>query len=153
MHLTRFTFRSEFEGLLEKAPSEANSFLADPEKYIAGIRANPDAAAREQMEKVVGLLVDDRCVDGKVWGGSVGEKRVGGQGGWGGPAEKLVGLLVDHRRVDGELWEGGVRGKVCGRGGGLSGKVADLLVDDRCEDGEVGGGGVGEDGVTLSKVV
>lgn len=83
----------------------------------------------------------------------MGEKRVGGQGGWGGPAEKLVGLLVDHRRVDGELWEGGVRGKVCGRGGGLSGKVADLLVDDRCEDGEVGGGGVGEDGVTLSKVV
>ena len=61
--------RSEFEGLLEKAPSEANSFLADPEKYIAGIRANPDAAAREQMEKVVGLLVDDRYVDGRVWGG------------------------------------------------------------------------------------
>lgn len=27
---------SEFEGLLEKTPAEANAFLADPEKYIAG---------------------------------------------------------------------------------------------------------------------
>ena len=30
--------RSEFEGLMEKAPSEANAFLADPAKYIAAIR-------------------------------------------------------------------------------------------------------------------
>ena len=29
--------RSEFEGLMEKAPSEANAFLADPAKYIAAI--------------------------------------------------------------------------------------------------------------------
>jgi ubiquitin-activating enzyme E1 len=26
--------RSEFEGLLEKAPAEANAYLADPAKYI-----------------------------------------------------------------------------------------------------------------------
>ncbi|KAG1679642.1 hypothetical protein FOA52_006159 [Chlamydomonas sp. UWO 241] len=51
--------RSEFEGLLEKAPSEANAYLADKEKYIAAIRANPDAAAREQLEKVVDVLVGD----------------------------------------------------------------------------------------------
>ena len=30
--------RSEFEGFMEKAPSEANAFLADPAKYIAAIR-------------------------------------------------------------------------------------------------------------------
>ena len=30
--------RSEFEGLMEKAPSEANVFLADPAKYVAAIR-------------------------------------------------------------------------------------------------------------------
>lgn len=26
--------RSEFEGILEKTPAEANAFLADPEKYL-----------------------------------------------------------------------------------------------------------------------
>ena len=31
---------------MEKSPSEANTFLADPEKYVAAIRLNPDAAAR-----------------------------------------------------------------------------------------------------------
>jgi ubiquitin-activating enzyme E1 len=51
--------RSEFEGLLEKAPSEANAYLADKAKYVAAIRANPDAAAREQLEKVVDVLVGD----------------------------------------------------------------------------------------------
>ena len=30
--------RSEFEGLLEKGPAEANAFLADPAKYLAAIR-------------------------------------------------------------------------------------------------------------------
>lgn len=30
--------RSEFEGFMEKAPAEANAFLADPAKYIAAIR-------------------------------------------------------------------------------------------------------------------
>ena len=54
------TPRSEFEGLLEKAPSEANAYLADSEKYIAAIRQNPDAAAREQVEKAVDLLVKDK---------------------------------------------------------------------------------------------
>ena len=31
--------RSEFEGLLEKAPSEANAFLASPETYLATTRS------------------------------------------------------------------------------------------------------------------
>lgn len=30
--------RSEFEGLLEKAPQEANAFLSDPDKYLSAIR-------------------------------------------------------------------------------------------------------------------
>ena len=30
--------RSEFEGLLEKSPSEANAFLSDPAKYLSAVR-------------------------------------------------------------------------------------------------------------------
>ena len=30
--------RSEFEGLLEKSPAEANAFLNSPDKYLAAIR-------------------------------------------------------------------------------------------------------------------
>ena len=30
--------RSEFEGLLEKSPSEANAFLTDPAKYLSAVR-------------------------------------------------------------------------------------------------------------------
>ena len=30
--------RSEFEGLLEKSPAEANAFLTSPDKYLAAIR-------------------------------------------------------------------------------------------------------------------
>ncbi|KAK9849259.1 hypothetical protein WJX84_002174, partial [Apatococcus fuscideae] len=53
--------RSEFEGLLEKAPQEANAFLADPEKYIGAVRSSSDSAAHEQLEKVVEVLVTERC--------------------------------------------------------------------------------------------
>ncbi|KAK9827310.1 hypothetical protein WJX81_003279 [Elliptochloris bilobata] len=53
--------RSEFEGFMEKAPAEANAFLADPTKYIAAIRQASDAAAREQLERVVEVLVTERC--------------------------------------------------------------------------------------------
>eukprot|EP00197_Chlamydomonas_leiostraca_P014632 CAMPEP_0202866272 /NCGR_PEP_ID=MMETSP1391-20130828/7292_1 /ASSEMBLY_ACC=CAM_ASM_000867 /TAXON_ID=1034604 /ORGANISM="Chlamydomonas leiostraca, Strain SAG 11-49" /LENGTH=1026 /DNA_ID=CAMNT_0049546205 /DNA_START=133 /DNA_END=3213 /DNA_ORIENTATION=+ len=53
--------RSEFEGLLEKGPSEANSYLADPAKYVAAVKHAADAAAREQLEKVVEILVAERA--------------------------------------------------------------------------------------------
>lgn len=53
--------RSEFEGMFEKAPTEANAYLADPEKYVATVRASSDAAARDQLEKVVAVLADERC--------------------------------------------------------------------------------------------
>jgi ubiquitin-activating enzyme E1 len=39
--------RSEFEGLLEKGPSEANTYLADPAKY------------RGEDNAVLGLLLSD----------------------------------------------------------------------------------------------
>ena len=47
--------RSEFEGLLEKAPSEANAFLVDPTKYIATIH---------QVEQPFLLLVN---FGGTIW--------------------------------------------------------------------------------------
>lgn len=31
--------RSEFEGMLEKSPTEANAFLSDPAKYLAAVRS------------------------------------------------------------------------------------------------------------------
>lgn len=43
--------RSEFEGILEKAPAEANSYLQDPEKYSASMRQAGDGQARDQLEK------------------------------------------------------------------------------------------------------
>ena len=53
--------RSEFEGMFEKGPTEANAYLADPEKYVATVRASSDAAARDQLENVVTVLADERC--------------------------------------------------------------------------------------------
>lgn len=53
--------RSEFEGLLEKTPAEANAFLVDPAKYKAAVRQAGDAQARESLEKVVESLVVEKC--------------------------------------------------------------------------------------------
>eukprot|EP00270_Netrium_digitus_P011470 TRINITY_DN3658_c0_g2_i1.p1 TRINITY_DN3658_c0_g2~~TRINITY_DN3658_c0_g2_i1.p1 ORF type:complete len:761 (-),score=244.34 TRINITY_DN3658_c0_g2_i1:199-2184(-) len=52
--------RSEFEGLLEKTPSEANSFLEKPAEYIAAAKTAADAHAREALERVVDVLLTDR---------------------------------------------------------------------------------------------
>eukprot|EP00879_Flechtneria_rotunda_P011893 GHRR01012422.1.p1 GENE.GHRR01012422.1~~GHRR01012422.1.p1 ORF type:complete len:887 (+),score=280.88 GHRR01012422.1:1076-3736(+) len=52
--------RSEFEGLLEKGPSEANTYLGDPAKYIETVQTSADAAAREQLAKVVEVLAADK---------------------------------------------------------------------------------------------
>lgn len=46
---------------MEKAPSEANVYLADPAKYAAEVRASGDAQAREQLSKVVEVLSSERC--------------------------------------------------------------------------------------------
>eukprot|EP00250_Pteridium_aquilinum_P004385 c14598_g1_i1 orf=229-3372(-) len=53
--------RSEFEGLLEKTPAEANTFLSKPEEYKASMRSAGDAQARELLERVVECLVSERC--------------------------------------------------------------------------------------------
>ncbi|CAM6046261.1 unnamed protein product [Sphagnum compactum] len=53
--------RSEFEGLLEKTPAEANSFLLKPDEYKTAIKTAGDAQARELVERVVECLVTDRC--------------------------------------------------------------------------------------------
>ncbi len=57
--------RSEFEGLMEKAPSEANAFLADPAKYIAAIRQvwNSGAACSRCLGQCsrAGLLGCTKC--------------------------------------------------------------------------------------------
>ena len=53
--------RSEFEGLLEKTPAEANAFLAKPGEYLKEAKEAGDAQAREALERVVEVLVTERC--------------------------------------------------------------------------------------------
>ncbi|KAH7284607.1 hypothetical protein KP509_34G062100 [Ceratopteris richardii] len=53
--------RSEFEGLMEKTPTEVNSYLSKPEEYKASMVLAGDAQARELLEKVVECLVAERC--------------------------------------------------------------------------------------------
>ena len=53
--------RSEFEGLYEVAPGEANAFLAKPQEYAEAARRAGDASARENLEKVSECLLDSRC--------------------------------------------------------------------------------------------
>jgi len=63
--------RSEFEGMLEKSPAEANAYLADPSKYVDSVRTSADAAAREQLAKVVDVLCTEQVSsfdDCLAWG-------------------------------------------------------------------------------------
>jgi len=53
--------RSEFEGLFEKSPAEANAFLAKPAEYAEAARKAGDASARENLEKVAECLLKTRC--------------------------------------------------------------------------------------------
>eukprot|EP00252_Welwitschia_mirabilis_P014821 TRINITY_DN32861_c0_g1_i1.p1 TRINITY_DN32861_c0_g1~~TRINITY_DN32861_c0_g1_i1.p1 ORF type:complete len:1053 (+),score=251.74 TRINITY_DN32861_c0_g1_i1:370-3528(+) len=53
--------RSEFEGLLEKSPAEANAFLSKPNEYKAAMKSAGDAQARNLLERVVECLVTERC--------------------------------------------------------------------------------------------
>jgi ubiquitin-activating enzyme E1 len=53
--------RSEFDGLLQKAPAEANKYLANPEQYKAAMRSARDAQARELLESIVECLVTEKC--------------------------------------------------------------------------------------------
>ncbi|XP_020583193.1 ubiquitin-activating enzyme E1 2-like [Phalaenopsis equestris] len=53
--------RSEFEGMLEKTPNEANKFLTDPGEYVGAMKAAGDAQARDLLERVIECLDKDRC--------------------------------------------------------------------------------------------
>ncbi|KAF3782429.1 Ubiquitin-activating enzyme E1 1, partial [Nymphaea thermarum] len=53
--------RSEFEGLLEKTPTEVNSFLSKPNEYKAAIRSAGDVQARETLERVIECLGTEYC--------------------------------------------------------------------------------------------
>ncbi|KAF7048558.1 hypothetical protein CFC21_057304 [Triticum aestivum] len=53
--------RSEFEGLLEKTPTEVNGFLSNPSAYVAAARTAGDAQARDQLERVIECLHGDKC--------------------------------------------------------------------------------------------
>lgn len=53
--------RSEFEGLLEKTPAEANAYLSDPGEYTRGMEKAGDAQARDNLERVLECLEKERC--------------------------------------------------------------------------------------------
>lgn len=55
--------RSEFEGLLEKTPADANAYLENPEKYVQDVAHSSDAAAKENLKRVVDALITDICTD------------------------------------------------------------------------------------------
>ncbi|KAK1437031.1 hypothetical protein QVD17_02816 [Tagetes erecta] len=53
--------RSEFEGLLEKTPSEVNAYLSNPSEYTTAMRNAGDAQARDNLERVLECLERERC--------------------------------------------------------------------------------------------
>ncbi|KAF8648933.1 hypothetical protein HU200_064465 [Digitaria exilis] len=55
--------RSEFEGLLEKTPTEVNAFLSNPSGYATAARTAGDAQARDQLERVIECLERDKFED------------------------------------------------------------------------------------------
>ncbi|GAB4824302.1 E1 ubiquitin-activating protein, variant 3 [Ancistrocladus abbreviatus] len=53
--------RSEFEGLLEKIPTEVNAYLSNPVEYASSMRNAGDAQARDTLEHVLECLDRERC--------------------------------------------------------------------------------------------
>ncbi|KAG8377063.1 hypothetical protein BUALT_Bualt09G0129100 [Buddleja alternifolia] len=53
--------RSEFEGLLEKTPTEVNAYLTNPSEYISSMKNAGDAQARDTLDRVLECLDKDRC--------------------------------------------------------------------------------------------
>ncbi|KAL8039074.1 hypothetical protein ABFX02_10G011800 [Erythranthe guttata] len=53
--------RSEFEGLLEKTPTEVNVYLKKPSEYISAMKQAGDAQARDTLERVLECLDSDKC--------------------------------------------------------------------------------------------
>lgn len=62
--------RSEFEGLLEKTPAEANAYLTSPTEYTSAMKNAGDAQARDNLDRVLECLDKERCemfVDCITW--------------------------------------------------------------------------------------
>ncbi|KAM7265775.1 hypothetical protein ACFE04_003458 [Oxalis oulophora] len=53
--------RSEFEGLLEKTPTEVNAYLSSPSEYTSAMINSGDAQARDNLERVLDCLDMDKC--------------------------------------------------------------------------------------------
>uniref|UniRef100_A0A5B6ZME5 E1 ubiquitin-activating enzyme n=1 Tax=Davidia involucrata TaxID=16924 RepID=A0A5B6ZME5_DAVIN len=53
--------RSEFEGLLEKTPAEVNAYLTSPTEYTSAMKNAGDAQARDNLERVIECLDEERC--------------------------------------------------------------------------------------------
>ncbi|XP_009804780.1 ubiquitin-activating enzyme E1 1-like isoform X1 [Nicotiana tabacum] len=53
--------RSEFEGLLEKTPTEVNAYLINPSDYISAMQKAGDAQARDTLDRVLECLDKERC--------------------------------------------------------------------------------------------
>ncbi|KAK4760364.1 hypothetical protein SAY87_005257 [Trapa incisa] len=53
--------RSEFEGLLEKTPTEVNAYLSNPADYAKAMTNAGDAQARDTLECVLECLDRERC--------------------------------------------------------------------------------------------
>ncbi|XP_058077035.1 ubiquitin-activating enzyme E1 2-like isoform X2 [Magnolia sinica] len=53
--------RSEFEGLLEKTPAEANTYLSNPSEYTSAMKSAGDAQARDLLERVIECLDREKC--------------------------------------------------------------------------------------------
>lgn len=54
--------RSEFEGMLEKAPADANAFLSNPQEYKRSIKSRGLAQAQSLLDRILECLVFERCV-------------------------------------------------------------------------------------------
>lgn len=55
--------RSEFEGLLEKTPGEANAYLNNPREYMSAMKNAGDAQAKDNLERVLECLDKERCLE------------------------------------------------------------------------------------------
>lgn len=53
--------RSEFEGWLEKTPTEVNVYLSSLSEYISAMKKSGDGQARDILERVLECLDKDRC--------------------------------------------------------------------------------------------
>jgi ubiquitin-activating enzyme E1 len=53
--------RSEFEGLVEKTPTEVNAYLSNPVDYTNAMTKAGDAQSRDTLERVLECLEKEKC--------------------------------------------------------------------------------------------